>query len=50
MTIIIFLEIYFWLLSEAGMVIKSLAVKPGSPRLKPQFTGNMTFSRPLVHT
>lgn len=50
MTIIIILEIYFWLLLEAGMVNKNLAVKPGSSRLKPQFTSNMTFSRPLVHT
>lgn len=47
---IMFLEIYFWLLSEAGIVNKNLAVKPGSPGFKLQFTSNMTFSMPLTHT
>lgn len=46
----IFLEIYFWLLSEADIVNKNLAVKPGSPGFKPQFTSNMTFSMSLTHT
>lgn len=47
---IMFLEIYFWLLSEAGIVNKKLAVKPGSPGFKLQFASNMTFSMPLTHT
>lgn len=49
MAIIIFLEMYFWLLLEAGIVNKSLAVKPGGPGFKPQFTSNMTFRKPLTY-
>lgn len=35
-----FSEMYFWLLLEAGIVNKSLAVRPSCPGLKLQLTSN----------
>lgn len=53
MTIIIFLEMYFWWwLSEAGIIHKSLIAERGIPRFKsqlPRYPWAMTFSRPLTH-
>lgn len=35
-----FSEMYFWLLLEAGVVNKSLAVRPSSPGFKLHLTSN----------